>query len=165
MDKQGPGVASTTPAMVNTWMRGADMAQRTCSVPVCDRQTYHGAMCNAHRMWSYKHGGATPTHAIRPHGAVNRLARMSRPDPTSGCIEWTGFRDSKGYGMVGSDRDTGEQMAHRMAWVIARGRIPRGLTIDHLCRNTGCVNVEHMEVVTPSENSRRMHAVRRSEDA
>jgi hypothetical protein len=32
MITQGPGAAETAPAMVNTWIRGADMAQRTRSV-------------------------------------------------------------------------------------------------------------------------------------
>lgn len=35
------------------------------------------------------------------------------------------------------------------------GPIPVGMTIDHLCKNTLCVNPEHLEVVTMGENIRR----------
>lgn len=35
------------------------------------------------------------------------------------------------------------------------GPIPEGLTIDHLCRNTMCVNPDHLEPVTHRENLMR----------
>lgn len=33
-----------------------------------------------------------------------------------------------------------------MAWMLLRGDIPDGLTIEHECRNTGCVNPWHMDL-------------------
>jgi hypothetical protein len=48
--------------------------------------------------------------------------------------------------------------AHRIAYELYVGPIPDGLVIDHLCRNRGCVNPEHLEPVTRGENVRRgMH--------
>lgn len=41
---------------------------------------------------------------------------------------------------------------HRAAYEFLVGPIPRGLTLDHLCRNRACGNPAHLEVVSRSEN-------------
>lgn len=45
--------------------------------------------------------------------------------------------------------------AHRVAFELIRGCIPNGLVLDHLCRNRGCVNPDHLEPVTFRENIMR----------
>lgn len=45
--------------------------------------------------------------------------------------------------------------AHRLAYQEEIGRIPKGMTIDHVCRVKNCINTEHMEVVTAAENTKR----------
>lgn len=44
---------------------------------------------------------------------------------------------------------------HRVAWQAYRGEIPDGLEVDHLCRNTRCINPYHLEPVPRAENLRR----------
>lgn len=90
-----------------------------------------------------------------------RIAYVGKTD----CVEWTGGRRADGYGFVGGE------LAHRVAWREAGRPLPVvGYTIDHLCRNRGCVNVDHMEVVTrgenvlrgespPAQNARKTHCV------
>lgn len=68
----------------------------------------------------------------------------------SGCHQWLASLASPGYGKFSVDGRY--HLAHRYAYEIANGPIPKGLTIDHLCRNRGCVNPEHMEPVTIGEN-------------
>lgn len=76
------------------------------------------------------------------------------------CWVWTGAKNSKGYGSVAAGVKNRSMLAHRRAYEVFHGPIPVGLTVDHLCRNTLCQNVAHMELVTASENSRRANAAR-----
>jgi len=64
----------------------------------------------------------------------------------SDCILWEGTVTDKGYGW---ERN---QYAHRKAYERAKGQIPPGLQLDHLCRNRRCVNPDHLEPVTRKEN-------------
>lgn len=64
-----------------------------------------------------------------------------------GCWQWPGT-DEATYGAF-------TMYAHRWTYEEMVGPIPDGLQIDHLCRNKGCVNPEHLEPVTHAENQRR----------
>lgn len=75
-----------------------------------------------------------------------------------GCYRWGGTIRSDGYGIVSLSRPKATTvMAHRAAYVLLRGPIPAGYELDHLCGNPSCVNVEHLEAVTPQENNRRKY--------
>lgn len=77
----------------------------------------------------------------------------------TGCVQWNRGKDKDGYGLfrVGSRTDGTRRSvrAHRWSYEKFVGPIPRGLQIDHLCRNRSCVNHEHLEPVSQLENTRR----------
>lgn len=79
------------------------------------------------------------------------------------CWEWIGARIAAGYGVFWNGRLN--TYAHRFAYELLVGPIPAGLTIDHLCRNTSCVNPAHMEPVTRAENNRRTRGHRTPQGA
>lgn len=75
----------------------------------------------------------------------------------NGCWEWRLSR-WRGYGQIGvptGRSGSRTRQAHRVAYELFIGPIPEELTLDHLCRNKGCVNPEHLEPVTIGENVRR----------
>lgn len=74
----------------------------------------------------------------------------------SGCWQMSGWHDRDGYAHFHKSKS--QSKAHRISYEFHRGIIPKGLTIDHLCKNKGCVNPEHLEIVTFQENARRHKA-------
>ena len=67
-----------------------------------------------------------------------------------GCWIWTAYRDKDGYGQVTINKRN--LRAHRFSYEEKFGPIPEGLVIDHLCRETSCVNPDHLRAVTTWEN-------------
>ena len=73
--------------------------------------------------------------------------------PESTCWYWEGHLDRDGYAKIHvGDRPV---MAHRLAYELTKGPIEKGKSIDHLCRNRECTNPDHLEPVTPRENTMR----------
>lgn len=77
-----------------------------------------------------------------------------RVAPANECWEWLASRDRHGYGKFKPVSRTWT-LAHRASYRLHVGPIPDGLVLDHLCRNTSCVNPGHLEAVTQVENMRR----------
>lgn len=68
------------------------------------------------------------------------------------CWLWLGTR-VRGYGRL---RFGGRTVAaHRALYEARRGPIPDGFTLDHLCARPPCINPDHMEPCTVSDNLRR----------
>lgn len=70
-----------------------------------------------------------------------------------GCWEWIGAHSTNGYAKIAV---AGRSLyAHRVLYEVLVGPIPKGLVIDHLCCNKGCVNPSHMEPVPQRVNAIR----------
>ncbi len=86
-----------------------------------------------------------------------KLRLLSYIRTSHSCWNWCGpvqQRGSRGhyvpYGSITLNSKT--QGAHRVVYEYFKGPIPKGLHLDHLCRNTLCVKPTHLEPVTPREN-------------
>lgn len=131
-----------------------------CSIDGCERPVYCRGWCKTH--YNRWHRTGDPLLLLRfgprPVPLVDRLTPKIAPRD-SGCWEWTGSSDEKGYGeiRVGSVRDGSSRTvpAHRAVYELVVGPIPDGLHLDHLCNNPPCVNPAHLEPVTQAENNRR----------
>ncbi len=86
--------------------------------------------------------------------SVNISPNTSHAD----CLIWAGAKTNAGYGHR-TIRGV-SYLAHRVAYEEAKGPIPAGMEIDHLCRNRACVEPSHLEVVSRRENVRRQAASR-----
>lgn len=86
-------------------------------------------------------------------GLLHLVTAYARND---GCWQWRRSVDNHGYANLRWGSTI--RKAHRVIYEMLREPIPAGLTTDHLCFNPGCINPWHIELVTPSENSRRMWA-------
>src|SRR5688572_15298255 len=82
-----------------------------------------------------------------------------RVSKTDFCWEWIGFIGNHGYGVF-SLRTKCQRLAHRVSYEWAKGPIPEGHHVDHLCRNKRCVNPNHLEAVLPIINAWRSDAGR-----
>ena len=82
-----------------------------------------------------------------------RLMSRFEVEASTGCWLWTGTLTWGGYGQIG--RHGTNVTAHRAMWEQLRGPIPAGLAVDHLCLVRKCVNPDHLELVTYSENNYR----------
>ena len=95
-----------------------------------------------------------------PKPAADRVMARTRLTE-DGCIEFMGAKTARGYGVVQLGRGVGTDKAHRVVYAAQVGPIPYGMTLDHLCGNPACVNVDHLEPVTRAENTRRQWAAGR----
>ena len=91
----------------------------------------------------------------------------------NGCWVWMAYRDARGYGQYWRG-DKKNVYAHRFAWEEIHGPLPpytpKGLQLDHLCKNPSCVRPSHLELVAhqtnvlrgdgpTAENSRKTHCI------
>jgi len=72
------------------------------------------------------------------------------PAPSSCCWEWTAGKSSNGYGQF--KLNTKMLSAHRIAYTLTKGEIPKDLIVRHTCDNPVCCNPDHLILGTYADN-------------
>ena len=103
---------------------------------------------------------------MRPRrSAYDRLLdRLAAPTAT-GCREFTGSRNMKGYGQIGVREEDDRlhiRSTHRVTWIALNGPVPEGLFVCHRCDNPPCCEISHLFLATNAENMADMAAKGRS---
>ncbi len=79
------------------------------------------------------------------------LERCGEVD-ADGCIPWMGNLNSAGYGLVGMGASQRAMRAHRVAYQLFKGPVASGVVVMHRCDNPRCVNADHLQLGTHSDN-------------
>ena len=103
-----------------------------------------------------RNGNVKGEHVRFVNGSHSRWARREPIHEDRGyktpCLIW---QKSKIHGYGQMHTPEGPVSAHRRYYEEAHGPIPDGREVDHLCCQTDCVELSHLEAVTPTMNKRR----------
>ncbi|MGW7100333.1 HNH endonuclease signature motif containing protein [Streptomyces sp. NPDC054838] len=147
----------------------------TCGAAGCVRHwTIAGAPADPFAGASQPAGVAEVFEALRKYAgrgreplyaSVSKKLKANSESAPNGCIHWTGST-ARGYGQIWANGKM--RKAHVVAYEDQVGPVPGGMQLDHRCHNQDpdcdlgedcphrrCINTDHLEPATSSENTLR----------
>lgn len=81
----------------------------------------------------------------------------SKVNKTDTCWLWTARTNNWGYGAIcAGGMNNGWLRAHRVAWELTNGPIPKGAYVLHKCDVPACVNPDHLWLGSLKDNTQDM---------
>lgn len=100
------------------------------------------------------YGSPSLPYQVRRKSLAERLNEKTAPPDANGCTVFTGAKGRSGHGHIFRDKKAAAYGAHRLAWELRHGPIPKGIVVCHRCDVPACVNVEHLWLGTHDDNMR-----------
>lgn len=95
---------------------------------------------------------------LRLERTISRFLNKVIPEPMSGCWLWLGGVLSRGPWNYGQSYLRGKAVsAHRAAYLLFIGPIPRGLVLHHRCHTPLCCNPKHLQPMTKTRHLADTH--------
>lgn len=117
-----------------------------CSLEACAKN-----YCQGHYMQKRRGNGLSPLYN---HLSLKDRIESKIEKNKNGCLIWIGHVDTAGYPNI---KFQGKNyLVHRSYYKIMVEDIQKHDTLDHLCRNKLCINPDHLQPVSRSENVKRM---------
>lgn len=69
-------------------------------------------------------------------------SKVKKSDSPTGCWEWQGYRNPKGYGMMWDGE--GVSLTHRVSWRLHKGEESSLPLVLHSCDNPPCIRFTHL---------------------
>ena len=86
-------------------------------------------------------------------GHHTRIPKRYEVDPATGCWNWLIGFNPNGYATIRINNHS--YTVYKLLHKLLHGPLLKGLELDHKCRNRRCINPDHLEPVTHTENMRR----------
>jgi hypothetical protein len=89
---------------------------------------------------------------------AKRLQKYSVRNHDTGCLEWHGYKDVYGYGilLVSVDGVKKNKKAHRLSYEQTHGDIGEGKLVCHKCDVRNCIEPTHLYLGTAADNNKDM---------
>lgn len=129
---------------------------RKCKVKGCGKTVFARSMCSSHYKRAWRYGdplaGGTFREFTVLRGLPSEFRFWAQTREQGECLIYTADKqnNSRAYAKI---RIAGRAiLAHRYAYELVCGPIPKGKQVNHTCDNRLCVRPEHLWVGSQSKN-------------